>query len=382
MYICPIENCTGCMACFNVCPHNAITFKKGQLGECLPDIDKTSCVECGICQKICPQNNPPEFFGTKKVFAAWSEDAEDITECSSGGAATVFSRSIIASGGVVYGAAVIGDKAKHIRVDELKDIKKLRGSKYVQSEIGDIYKFVKKDLKEDKQVLFIGVPCQVAGLKAYLNKDYDKLLTVDLICHGTPPHTYLEEHLDSKVKEWDFYTFRGKLDFKMAAYKDDKLVYINDKSYDEYFISFLDGLTFRNSCYSCLYAKSERISDVTIGDFWGINKKTLGKKPIGRISLVLSNTDKGESFLETLNGILYMEERNLKEAINESQGNLIHPTKYHSERQQFEENYKKYGFERAIRKTSLWKKGAKNRVINTVKGKLPVKLIRAIKKFF
>lgn len=369
MLICDIDKCTGCFACMNICSKQAITVSQDENKCNVPLVDKDKCISCGLCQKICPINKTPELIRAEKSIAAWSKNAEDIGLSSSGGIAAVFSRLVIHRGGVVYGAACDGAVTKHICVECESDLYKLRGSKYVQSEIGYIYRDVNEKLNAGRQVLFIGTPCQIAGLNAYLKKSYDNLITVDLICHGTPPHSYLQEHIDAKCgkNNWDSYSFRGKYNYCLTVYKGDKLIFNRSNMRDEYFAAFMKAVTFRNSCYSCKFARPERAADITIGDFWGLDRSKLKKKYNGRISVVLANTEKGKAFFDSCKALVNWEERNIEEAMNEQQGNLLHPSEYHKDRDQFLREYKICGFNAAVRKTGMWKEAVKSEKKKTIK---------------
>ncbi len=359
MQICNENSCTGCLACMNSCPKDAIEIGFGARGQMLPQIDEKKCINCGICKAVCPENTKLPLRSATKSYAAWNISE---SESSSGGVAAVMSRWILKHGGVVYGAAVVDRTAKHIRVSDEEMLPLLSGSKYVQSKIGMTYRQAKQDLQDkDRLVLFIGTPCQIAGLKAYLKKDYGNLFTVDLICHGTPPHQYLTEHLDKQTKgNWDSYSFRGKYDFSMTAYDGDDILYQRFCNQDLYFEAFLQGMTYRDSCYKCTYARPERVSDLTIGDFWGLKRATLQNQYKGRISVVLPNTEQGQSFFDKIKSDLIWEERNFEEAINEEQGNLLHPSVPHEERDIFLKFYSKGNFDKAILKTrfgkELWRK--------------------------
>ncbi len=372
MQICNENTCTGCLACMNRCPKDAITVGRGENGQIMPCIDAEKCINCGICQKICPANTKLPLCAAERSYAAWSTaDGES----SSGGVAAVMARRVLSRGGVVYGAAVANKVTRHIRVTEEAGLALLRGSKYVQSEVGLSYRQAKEDLQKELPVLFVGTPCQIAGLKAFLNREYTNLIAVDLICHGTPPHQYLTEHLDRKTRwNWDGYSFRGKHDFSMTAYCGENIVYQQYCSEDFYFQAFLQGLTYRESCYLCSYARPERVSDLTIGDFWGIKRATLQQPYKGRISVVLPNTEKGQAFLDEIKPELVWEERTFEEATNEDQGNLLHPSTPHEDRALFLQWYKKTGdFDKAIQKTPFGKELQR-------KYRLPPLPVRAINK--
>lgn len=358
MNICKSADCTGCFACLNICKHGAITIAEDENGQTIPKINSIKCVSCGLCERVCPANYPMEFIRASKAYAVWSKNEEDRVNSSSGGAAAIFSRTVLRNGGIVYGAYSGERKVKHICVSNEEQLWKLCGSKYVQSDIGIIYADIKQQLHSGRTAIFIGTPCQVAGLKSYLKKEYENLMTVDLICHGVVPWKYLKEHIDNKCKnkKWDAVSFRGKSDYCLTVYDNDIVCYQCDCFKDEYFCAFLEGLTFRDSCYQCKYARPERIADITIGDFWGLDRKKMCKKYEGRISLVLPNTKKGIDFFEQTKEQFDWEERSIAEAMNEAQGNLLHPTVMPEDREQFLIDYKKYGFEKAVKKSLTWKR--------------------------
>lgn len=381
MIICDKKDCTGCFVCMNVCAKQAISVQIDEYGKTVPCIDEQKCIECGACAKVCPVNHKTEFRMLHTAIAAWSKNQEDFLESSSGGVAAAFAREVIKKGGTVYGSAAMDREVKHIRIEQEEDIQLLRGSKYVQSYTGIIYQEVKKDLRAGKPVLFTGVPCQIAGLKNYLWTDYDNLITVDLICHGTPPFQYLREHIDSKVKgTWDSVSFRGKRDWFLNAYRNGEVCYSQKRECDTYFTAFLKGLTYRDNCYSCVYAQPKRCSDITIGDFWGIDRSTMKNPYNGRISLVLPNTEKGTQFWKMCADCFVWEERTVEEAMNPAQGNLLNPSVPHEDRKGFIEMYPQNGFERAINATNIGKNVSRDRIKNCIKKNRFARLLGKAKK--
>lgn len=380
MDICSINKCTGCFACKSICPKDAISIEIDQTGKEIPNINKDKCIDCGLCKEVCPELNSVNRNCAKYSIAAVQKERGDRLS-SSGGVATALAEKIIDKGGVVIGCASLEGKVQHVIAQNSSELKALKGSKYVYSRNGKTYKEIKEILESKKIVLYVGTPCQVAGLKNFLRKDYVNLFTVDLICHGVPPFKYLSEHIESKVKnkKWDRVTFRGIRDFYLSVYDNDKIVYSRKSKEDLYFSAFLDGLTYRENCYTCQYANPERVGDITLGDFWGLNRNSLQVKMQGRISVCLPNSEKGEKLLLECEDILFMEKRPFNEAVNEKQGNLIRPSKRHEDRDEFLTLYRQYGFDKAVSKTSLGKQVKKTRIKNILMKPFR-KVIRSIKK--
>ena len=328
--ICSRDKCTGCMACFNICPKSCISMRPLKLAHLYPDVNQDLCIDCQMCKKVCPQNNRQNTHYPITAFAGWHSDREQYLTSTSGGAAAALAQTIIRDGGVVYGcSSETGLKFRHIRVADLKSLIKLKGSKYVQSYIGHTYREVKKDLKDSLTVLFIGTPCQCAGLKSYLGKNYDNLYCVDLICHGVPSQKLLTKHL-MKVSggKADYVTFRKGNDMALRVFdKSGKKIYYsnvwNNRYKDVYYNTFIDGYTYRDSCYTCAYANPERCSDATVGDFWGLSD-TVEHDSINGCSCILPITEKGYELIRKSELILI--ERPVMEAV-EGNSQLRHPSR-------------------------------------------------------
>ena len=357
--ICEKSLCTGCHACMNICSKKAISMHPDSLGFLYPHIDAALCVDCGLCAKICPVNHPPKAVYPATVYAVQSADRADLMSSTSGGAASVFSQYVINQGGVVYGCS--GSDITHIchkRIDTLSELNQLKGSKYVQSEIGLVFRQVRDDLKAGKKVLFTGTPCQVAGLKNFLRKDYETLVTVDLVCHGVPSQQLLLDDVKagSHLQEKYMVSFRKKgrkeTDLKFGVYvnKSDTLIYSKNYPQDSYIMGFMQGLFYRNSCYSCRWASSNRCSEITIGDFWGLgevyNKEM--DKGLG-VSEALLNTEKGISFFKECKNLFHYEQRRVQEAII-GNGQLQYPSKRHPLYYKFQQLYVTEGFAKSCRR--------------------------------
>lgn len=271
-----LNSCTGCCACANSCPVEAIKLVENNIGYYNPVIDEEKCINCGKCDAVCPELNTIKGnCSGQKVYACQAED--DIRYISSsGGAFTLIAEEILAKGGYVAGAAFDENwNVNHIIIDNIADLDKLRRSKYVQSYIrADFYKDIKQLLKNNKYVLFSGCPCQAAGLKSYLGKNYEKLIIVDLLCaHSASPKAYRKFLTDSfpgeeiqninfrsKIKGWDSHT-----------------VVVTDKHPKEeithnFMKAFVPHLLMNECCKSCKYTTTSRQGDITIGDYWGIGK--------------------------------------------------------------------------------------------------------------
>lgn len=304
--------CTGCAACMNCCPVDAIEMRSDSEGFLCPIIDEKKCIDCGKCANICPvlkvstkTDEEPE------CYAAWSKDENIRYQSSSGGIFTHLAQTVIAKGGVVVGARYRNDNlVEHIVIHNAEEIEALRRSKYVQSEIGYVFREIKNELSEGKTLLFAGTPCQCAGLRSYLEKDYENLILCDLICRGVnSPMVYLaylrelEEQYGSKVKQvW----FRNKtLSWKKSATKivfEDGQKYIADNEIDPYMLGFVKrrfSMYMRKSCYQCRFKGVSRPTDITLADFWGVENILSNIDTQNGISAVMIHSEKGNSLWDS-----------------------------------------------------------------------------------
>lgn len=332
--LCNKSDCTGCEACKSICKKNAITMKPvGTLLTELPIIDSDLCEECHACEKVCPVLHPMHLSEIKSAYASISKNPETNKTATSGGVATEISRKIIEEGGSVYGAISKDGRVFHKRCISIDDLNLLKGSKYTKSDVKDTFKEVKLDLHAGHKVAFFGTPCQIAGLKSFLRKDYDDLVTIDLICHGTPSQTLLHNHIMNVAKGWniDKIVFREDgFHFRLYDGNGSK-IYDNNvwkKPFeDAYYTAFCIGAcSFRESCYKCQFATSSRISDITIGDFWGLDPYVKFSRSPSGISVVLPITNKGEQLIKSIEENIELLARPIAEAVN---GNtqLRHPSK-------------------------------------------------------
>lgn len=349
MKLCDSSQCYGCFACVNSCPKNCITMTVGVNGHIFPTIDTDKCINCGLCKKSCPGLMSFQLNKPSHVYAAWNLDHDEQIKSSSGGIAWLLAKRTIQDGGVVYGAAFDKDwNVNHVRCQTETEIQLLSQSKYVQSWINDAYSQVKADLNSNLKVLFVGTPCQIAGLKAFLKRDYETLVTVDLVCHGTPSRKMLREELEEITQFNDLkkVAFRGSYGYGFRFdYQDGFTCFTIRQSY--YLKGFMDGLFYRESCYHCPFAGKNRVGDLTVGDFWGIGKKQPFDNPDkNKVSLVLVNTERGEKCFSTILDNVYCQERTLEEAID---GNpqLQRPSMKPKNYEKFKRIYSKKGLKKA-----------------------------------
>ena len=335
------RECIGCFSCYNKCPANAIEFvNKG--GFSYPIIDKKKCINCGLCVKVCPAIKYHSFNNSKPTSYAVKASDEIRKVSSSGGVFTLLAEYILDKGGYVCGAAFKEDwNVHHIIVDNKEDLTKLRGSKYVQSSIGSCYIKIKQLLENNKYVLFSGTPCQVAGLNNFLDKEYEKLITVDIFCHGAPSPEIWQNYLKTKfgIENICNINFRDKSKIGWSCshctitLKDNQEVVCN-----EYTQLFHKSLILRDSCSYCKYSKYPRPADISLGDFWGIKDYAPEMDDSMGTSIVLINSSNGEKFFdEVKNENIDIKEIELKQ--NYNNGHLIFGLGFPKERKKFLKRY-------------------------------------------
>ena len=332
------EKCTGCGACVQSCPKQCISWTEGEFRFKYPQIDKDICVNCGICERVCPIDKVLQTPTTQKAYAAVHKDYQVLAKSTSGGAFTAIADAVFAQDGIVYGVAMMDNmQVKHIRTSNKEEFAVLRSSKYLQSDTGNTYQMVEQDLKQGKTVLYSGTPCQIDGLRHFLGKPYERLYTVDIVCHGVGSQAYFDKYLDFARKRYgNIKTLR----FRSKEYvgwscgggvvvvtgSSDCLKKIPYRDFDNYYYAyFLSGDIYRKSCYSCKYANMKRVGDFSLGDYWGVEKLHLPLNTFNGCSLLVVNSDKATKFLskiETMN----IKETRVDEAISQNE-QLKHPSR-------------------------------------------------------
>lgn len=342
--LCNRYACTGCSSCYNICRKSAITMVEDEEGFLVPRINTDLCVECGACISSCPvlsQTKRNTVWAEPVVFAGYINDEDIRQRSSSGGMFTALATKFFEHDNDSKKYLVAAQfnehlELNHVIVDSLEQITKMRCSKYVQSKIGDIYQKVKDLLKADSSVLFVGTPCQVAGLYSFLGKkQYDNLLTVDLICHGVPSpklfSSYIKKIGVREDKEYSDYLFRATTStgfFTSSYLSKSGKKYKVPVSQHSYIMAYLKGWLHRECCYNCQFNGIPRQADMTIGDFWGIISRKVafnGERDKG-ISVILGNNEKGKQMISAISPLCYFESKSVEEAIVDNH-NLVEADK-------------------------------------------------------
>ena len=310
------KDCCACSACLNVCPKQAICMQEDEYGFLYPVIYEDECVRCGLCIKTCGYQNSELKQSPQEIFIAQTLNT-DIKKSASGGVFASLAKQVIEAGGIVVGVALEYDnevlEPRYLLVDNLSELDKLLGSKYVQSSTDKIYMVVKEYLIKGKIVLFTGTPCQVDGLKSYLGKDFGNLFCIDIICHGVPSKRlfqdyikYLESKYNDKIIDFKFRDKTNGWGLTANAYTANSGNKLIPCYMSSYYDMFLKSYTYRINCYSCKYANKHRVGDLTIGDYWGIeiehpeilitNGGELDEKQ--GVSCLIVNNKHGSKFLD------------------------------------------------------------------------------------
>ena len=324
--ICPHNICTGCQTCRLACPKQCISMQEDKRGNIYPVVDQSVCIDCLKCQKICPSLNPPTFSEHPlKVYAGWAKDKSARKYSTSGAISYVLSKHFLERGHYFCGSIWTTNGAIHRVSSDIRDICSFQGSKYSHSDVKNTYNEIKQILLLGKKVLFTGTPCQVAGLRNFLQKEYDNLFTVDIICHGVPSKRILrdrikdvEEENGKKIVEMRFRDKRPDQLHTCCKYTfDDGTSVLHEYSKDFFFRSYVDNYVLRENCFNCQYSRLQRVSDLTIADFWSYQPRSMKfyNYELG-VSIMFVNTLKGRDLLDLVKNDIVYEERNYKECAN------------------------------------------------------------------
>lgn len=359
MYVCEKNECTACGACIQICPKNCIDFERDETEMCSAQINRQKCISCKRCETVCPVLNEPMFYNSQKCYAAWSLDDEIRGKSASGGIATELYRFAVQKG-MLFAGVFLNEEFEAVYRLEEKNWRKFQNSKYVYSSMGNLYREVKQALLDNQEVVFIGLPCQVAGLRNYLHHlgcSCESLFTVDLICHGVTPSEFLKKHIahieSSKKQKATEVSFRDPRTYTYTfTLSDKKGIFYQKKVHrnDCYQIAYHYGIAYRNNCYHCKFAREERTGDLTLSDFAGVGSKNACSYDNKNVSCILANTDKGVELIGSLanTGYVFIEERPIEEEYS-SEARLHSPTPLPKERKLFLEKYnKRNDFEAAM----------------------------------
>lgn len=339
------SHCCGCSACVQRCPKQCISLREDAEGFLYPEVDTQLCVDCGLCEQVCPELHPDAERQPLQTFAAVNPDAEVRRTSSSGGVFTALAEQVIDAGGVVFGAAFDAHwEVRHRCATTREELAAFRGSKYVQSVIGDTFLQAERFLKSGRRVLFSGTPCQIAGLRRFLRRDYDHLLCVDFVCHGVPSpgvfRAYLAEEMAKlarqgekkysfafstipsipkadalaarlgcriedirfrdKTNGWKKYSFALSLSKASAAGEKIQFCALNSFTENAFMQAFLRDLILRPSCYACPAKCFRSGSDLTLGDYWGVEREAPHLDDDGGTSVVFVNSERGQQLLSSL----------------------------------------------------------------------------------
>lgn len=358
MNLCNSDDCVGCGACVNRCPNSCISMIRDSEGFEYPIVDKKRCMGCNSCIEVCPINVRKELCAIEDiVYGAKSKNDAIRGKSSSGGIFPLIAQNIIDKNGVVVGAGFDSNYyVKHYIINKNNDLNKLIGSKYMQSHIGKIFLYIEEFLEQGRWVMFSGTPCQVAGLKSFLGKQYDKLICVDFICHGVPSETVWDAYLDYlsvKKENIQAVSFRNKVtgwkNYSITIKCKNNISISRIWNEDLYMRGFVNDLYLRKSCYNCKFKGNYAVSDITLGDFWGLNIMDSGFDDDLGTTIIRLRSDKGKKVFNEIVDLIDIKKFPYKEAIK------YNPSAEHSSsclknRQLFYQNWKKEKLDKVINK--------------------------------
>ncbi len=345
--------CYGCRACEHICPQEAIVMKPNEEGFWYPELITEKCVQCNLCTKACPYDNASDARDPIRAVAVQYQNKKALLNSSSGGVFSALADHVLGNNGYVAGCVFDESfTAMHILTDQHEGVERMRGSKYVQSDLNDVYLQIRDRLQQGTLVFFTGTPCQVDGLRGFLKKDYENLLTVDLICHGVPSPGLFRQYLDSLTQKKGTITdirFRDKRRNGWCSQgsvthskKTKTITPFNDSYYNYY---YLQNAVSRMSCYSCKYASAQRVGDITIGDYWNIGDILPDVDATAGFSAVLVNTEKGQRFLDQISDTLKVYDTSV-DAVIKGNGNLSEPSPMSEKRKTIYARIAEEGYDR------------------------------------
>lgn len=381
------ESCTACGACAFVCAKNCITMIEDEHGSVYPSLDSTNCVECGRCQKTCPILSPLDVNTPQIAYSAWSSDEKERETSASGGIAAEIYKKAVSEGCDIAGAVQQDDFSVVMQLSsDEKAILKFKNSKYVFSEAWHVYQEIKQSLKADKNVVFIGLPCQVAALRKIFREN-EKILFVEVVCHGTAPFSYLKQHIEHiehtknekairmSFRDPDTYTYT----YTFTLYdKDGKRFYAEvPRKTDTYQYAYHSTISYRENCYHCHFAREQRIADITLSDYKGLGRMAPCSYGETNVSCILVNTEKGKKFIKEMiqEKRIYADERPVREPI-EGDPQLRQPSLKGAARMDFERLIKVNDFETTMQ--IVMKRDKRRKKIHKI-CHFPIDILRNIK---
>ena len=381
------ESCTACGACAFVCAKNCITMIEDEHGSVYPSLDSTNCVECGRCQKTCPILSPLDVNTPQIAYSAWSSDEKERETSASGGIAAEIYKKAVSEGCDIAGAVQQDDFSVVMQLSsDEKAILKFKNSKYVFSEAWHVYQEIKQSLKADKNVVFIGLPCQVAALRKIFREN-EKILFVEVVCHGTAPFSYLKQHIEHiehtknekairmSFRDPDTYTYT----FTFTLYnKDGKRFYAEvPRKTDTYQYAYHSTISYRENCYHCHFAREQRIADITLSDYKGLGRMAPCSYGETNVSCILVNTEKGKKFIKEMiqEKRIYADERPVREPI-EGDPQLRQPSLKGAARMDFERLIKVNDYETTMQ--IVMKRDKRRKKIHKI-CHFPIDILRNIK---
>lgn len=380
------RTCFGCGACADICGHKALTLVPDEEGFLYPELDEGACIQCGLCEEVCPYGKERLLHsGRQRAFAMQLLDPVLLSSSSSGGAFMAFAQTVLDMGGCVSGCTFNDSfEAAHMMTSCKKELETMQGSKYVQSDTRGNYLEVKRKLESGTPVLFSGTPCQVAGLRSFLIKDFEKLYTVDLICHGVPSPMLLDSYLgDARESKGEITSFRfrdkrrngwcsqGSMHWLEGARE---RVASTTPFNDSYYYYYLANAVSREPCYSCPFSRPERVGDVTIGDYWNYGEIESQIASEKGVSAIIANTKKGEWLVDAIGGTSLIE-RSSVEHVVAGNGNLSAPCERPCLRDAIYQEIREKGYAAIAKKYCHYQ-----RIRPFVKKHIPKKLKKALRR--